>query len=147
SSMNAHLHAHAHHHTLPQALGPVVMAACCLAIARTCILTPLGPAEGRFLLSGALATPQKENDAHDRSADSPRVALKGRMEEETLEFLAGCGLRVDKRNPRQYTATLPALPGVLVLFQRARDIPISVAAGDVDLGITGYDALAETADP
>src|SRR5690606_23470687 len=67
--------------------------------------------------------------------------------EESLEFLAGCGLRVDKRNPRQYTATLPALPGVLVLFQRARDIPVSVAAGDVDLGITGYDALAETADP
>ncbi|NLE50115.1 MAG: ATP phosphoribosyltransferase, partial [Chloroflexi bacterium] len=35
-----------------------------------------------------------------------RLALpsKGRMEEETLEFLAGCGLRVDKRNPRQYTA-------------------------------------------
>jgi ATP phosphoribosyltransferase len=31
-----------------------------------------------------------------------------------------------------------------VLFQRARDIPISVAAGDVDLGITGYDALVET---
>jgi ATP phosphoribosyltransferase len=75
-----------------------------------------------------------------------RLALpsKGRMEEETLEFLAGCGLRVDKRNPRQYTATLPALPGVLVLFQRARDIPVSVAAGDVDLGITGYDAMAET---
>jgi len=75
-----------------------------------------------------------------------RLALpsKGRMEAETLEFLAGCGLRVDKRNPRQYTATLPALPGVLVLFQRARDIPVSVAAGDVDLGITGYDALAET---
>lgn len=78
-----------------------------------------------------------------------RLALpsKGRMEAETLEFLEGCGLRVDKRNPRQYTATLPALPGVLVLFQRTRDIPVSVAAGDVDLGITGYDALAETAGP
>ncbi len=75
-----------------------------------------------------------------------RIALpsKGRMEEETLDFLAECGLRVNKTNPRQYTATLPALPDVLVLFQRARDIPASVAAGDVDLGITGYDALAET---
>ncbi|HML22731.1 MAG TPA: hypothetical protein PKD09_13855, partial [Aggregatilinea sp.] len=72
-----------------------------------------------------------------------RIALpsKGRMEEETLDFLAECGLRVNKTNPRQYTATLPALPDVLVLFQRARDIPASVAAGDVDLGITGYDAL------
>ena len=78
--------------------------------------------------------------------DQIRIALpsKGRMEEETLDFLAGCGLRVNKTNPRQYTATLPALPDVLVLFQRARDIPVSVAAGDVDLGITGYDALVET---
>lgn len=74
-----------------------------------------------------------------------RIALpsKGRMEEETLDFLAECGLRVKKTNPRQYSATIPALPDVLVLFQRARDIPGSVAAGDVDLGITGYDALTE----
>ena len=75
-----------------------------------------------------------------------RIALpsKGRMEGETLDFLAECGLRVHKPNPRQYTATLPALPDTLLLFQRARDIPLSVAAGDVDLGITGYDALYET---
>ncbi|NDJ77512.1 MAG: ATP phosphoribosyltransferase, partial [Chloroflexi bacterium] len=74
-----------------------------------------------------------------------RIALpsKGRMESETMDFLAGCGLNVNKLNPRQYTATLPALPDVQVLFQRARDIPPSVAAGDVDLGITGYDNLVE----
>jgi ATP phosphoribosyltransferase len=78
-----------------------------------------------------------------------RLALpsKGRMEGETLDFLAGCGLRVNKTNPRQYTATIPALPGVHVLFQRTRDIPASVAAGDVDLGITGYDALEEVLTP
>lgn len=80
-------------------------------------------------------------------SDQVRIALpsKGRMEEETLNFLAECGLRVNKTNPRQYTATLPALPDVLVLFQRARDIPLSVATGDVDLGITGYDTLVEAA--
>lgn len=74
-----------------------------------------------------------------------RLALpsKGRMETEALDFLAECGLRVHKPNPRQYTASLPALPEVLILFQRARDIPLSVAAGDVDLGITGYDTLFE----
>ncbi len=80
-----------------------------------------------------------------------RLALpsKGRMEQETLDFLADCGLRVHKPNPRQYTATIPALPDVMILFQRARDIPLSVAAGDVDLGITGYDTLFDTtlADP
>ena len=60
-----------------------------------------------------------------------RLALpsKGRMAEETLALLGTCGLHVNKSNPRQYSATIPALPQVLVLFQRARDIPISVAAG------------------
>ncbi len=74
-----------------------------------------------------------------------RIALpsKGRMEGETLDFLANCGVRVNKTNPRQYSATIPVMPEVLVLFQRPRDIPMSVAAGDVDLGITGYDTLAE----
>lgn len=74
-----------------------------------------------------------------------RIALpsKGRMEGDTLDFLAECGIKVNKTNPRQYSATIPTLPGVLVLFQRPRDIPLSVAVGDVDLGITGYDTLAE----
>jgi len=68
---------------------------------------------------------------------------KGHLQEGTLEFLEDCGLRVKKPNPRQYSATIPALPGVEVLFQRPRDIPRSVAAGDIDLGITGYDTVAE----
>lgn len=74
-----------------------------------------------------------------------RLALpsKGRMAEETLDFLDECGLRINKLNPRQYSATIPALPQVLVLFQRARDIPTSVAAGDIDLAITGFDVVAE----
>lgn len=74
-----------------------------------------------------------------------RIALpsKGHLGDDTLDFLEGCGLRVNKRNPRQYIATIPALPEVLVLFQRPRDIPVSVASGDVDLGITGLDALTE----
>ena len=75
-----------------------------------------------------------------------RIALpsKGRMEAETLDFLAECGLKVHKPNPRQYTASIPALPNVLILFQRAWDISASVASGDVDLGITGYDTFMET---
>lgn len=81
-------------------------------------------------------------------AEQVRIALpsKGRMEEETLDFLADCGLKVKKPNPRQYSAIIPALPDVLVLFQRPRDIPISVLAGDVDLGICGLDTFAEAND-
>jgi ATP phosphoribosyltransferase len=73
-----------------------------------------------------------------------RVALPSKgMEEQTLEFLGACGLRVNRTNPRQYQATIPALPGVEVLFQRASDIFSKVDEGSVDLGITGFDIVRE----
>lgn len=68
---------------------------------------------------------------------------KGRLAEAALDFLAQAGLRVDKPNPRQYAARIPALPGLTVLFQRAGDIVVSVRDGSVDFGITGLDLVAE----
>ncbi len=68
---------------------------------------------------------------------------KGQLEEGTLQFLASCGLRVDKANPRQYQAEMPALPQVQVLFQRAEDVVTQVAVGTADLGITGLDLVME----
>lgn len=74
-----------------------------------------------------------------------RLALpsKGRLAEDALEFLEACGLKVYRPNPRQYAATIPALPGLTVLFQRPGDIAVGVGQGSVDLGITGYDVYAE----
>lgn len=74
-----------------------------------------------------------------------RMALpsKGRLAEEALNLLANAGLQVYKPNPRQYMATIPSLPGMTVLFQRAGDIAVSVRDGAVDLGITGWDMVAE----
>lgn len=68
---------------------------------------------------------------------------KGRLAEESLTFLETCGLRVEKTNPRQYEASLPALPDLVVLFQRPGDIVVSVLNGSVDFGITGVDVLEE----
>ncbi len=68
---------------------------------------------------------------------------KGALAEPTLEFLKSCDLRVLQSNPRQYTATLPMLPLVDVLFQRVNDIVFKVADGSVDLGITGLDVVQE----
>jgi ATP phosphoribosyltransferase len=68
---------------------------------------------------------------------------KGAIAEPTLSFLQDCGLRVDKPNPRQYTGTIPALPGVDVLFQRVIDVAYKVAEGTAQLGITGVDVVAE----
>ncbi len=78
-----------------------------------------------------------------------RVSLalpsKGAIAEPTLDFLKSCDLRVVQTNPRQYTATIPALPHVDVLFQRVTDIVYKVADGTVDMGITGLDVVHEIA--
>jgi ATP phosphoribosyltransferase len=80
----------------------------------------------------------------DRDTDI-RLSLpsKGRLAQAALDFLDACGLEVDKPNPRQYAARIPALPGLTVLFQRPGDIVVSVRDGSVDFGITGSDMVAE----
>ncbi len=75
-----------------------------------------------------------------------KIALPSKgWEDDTLRFLSHCGLRVDRSNPRQYRARMRGLPGEAaeVVFQRATDIFEEVNAGTVDLGITGYDIVAE----
>jgi len=73
-----------------------------------------------------------------------RMALPSKgMEDDTVAFLRACGLPVDRSNPRQYRARVSTLPDVEVTFQRAGDIFSQVDEGSVDLGITGYDVVAE----
>lgn len=72
---------------------------------------------------------------------------KGRLADEAVTFLKDCGFSIYKPNPRQYEASIPALPGVSVLFQRPTDIVISVRNGSVDFGITGLDVLTEHGGP
>jgi ATP phosphoribosyltransferase len=88
--------------------------------------------------------PRLNGSAADR-ARGVRIALpsKGELEQPTLDFMASCGLRVLKTNPRQYSARIPALPEATVLFQRAPDVVLKVNDGSADLGITGYDLVAE----
>jgi ATP phosphoribosyltransferase len=77
--------------------------------------------------------------------DEIRISLpsKGRLAEEAVEFMEACGMKIHKPNPRQYAASIPALPGLTVLFQRPTDIVISVRDGSVDFGITGLDVTRE----
>jgi ATP phosphoribosyltransferase len=72
---------------------------------------------------------------------------KGRLEMDSLDFLAGAGLRVFKPNPRQYQAEVPAFPDLSVIFQRPGDIVVSVRQGSVDFGITGIDVIEEKRGP
>jgi ATP phosphoribosyltransferase len=75
------------------------------------------------------------------------IPSKGRLSEDSLNFLTACGLEVYKPNPRQYEASIPSVPELSVLFQRPTDIVISVRNGSVDFGITGLDVLAEYRGP
>ena len=79
------------------------------------------------------------------NVETLRLALpsKGRMEDATLDFLRGSGLRVARPNPRQYTASIRSVPGAQVIFQRSGDIYRQVNAGNVDAGITGLDDYSE----
>ena len=74
-----------------------------------------------------------------------RLALpsKGRLSEQSFEFLERCGMRVFRPNARQYIASIPSQPQVEVILQRPGDIVIGIRQGSLDFGITGLDILAE----
>lgn len=77
---------------------------------------------------------------------SPRmIALpsKGAIADPALAFFDNCGLRVDRPNLRQYTGTIPAIPSMNVLFQRATDVLYKVADGTTTFGVTGLDVVHE----
>jgi ATP phosphoribosyltransferase len=71
------------------------------------------------------------------------IASKGSYEESTARFLDQAGLGIWRPNPRQYVGKLHGVPQVEVLFQRVEDIVLKVGEGSVDLGITGFDLVAE----
>ena len=67
----------------------------------------------------------------------------GDLYESSLGFMKTCGLNVVRPSVRRYTAVIPELPGVEVLFQRTADITQKVEEGSAELGITGLDRLIE----
>ena len=68
------------------------------------------------------------------------------MEEDTLGFLANCGLPVLRPSSRQYIGQVATIEGVSVLFQRSADIPGGLDAGTVDLAIMGLERYLEGRD-
>ena len=80
-------------------------------------------------------------------SDKTRLRLAipshGAMYDPTLAFLAGCGLEVRRPSPRRYTASIPSVDGLEVLFQRTADITSKVEEGNVEMGVVGYDRFQE----
>ena len=75
-----------------------------------------------------------------------RLALPstGALFEGTSKLFSNCGLGIRRANSRRYTADIPQLPGVDVLFQRQSDITIEVDGGSADIGIVGLDRFYES---
>ena len=67
----------------------------------------------------------------------------GDLHEPTLNFMRACGLPVSRPSARRYTARIPALPKLEVLFQRTADVTQKVEEGSAELGITGLDRFLE----
>lgn len=72
-----------------------------------------------------------------------KVALpnKGQLFEPTMDILAACGYRVSKS--LRSLSTLDADNGIEFYFLRPGDIPMYVAEGILDAGVTGEDFVAE----
>ncbi|MEN3331850.1 MAG: phosphoribosyltransferase [Blastocatellia bacterium] len=73
------------------------------------------------------------------------IPSKGSLYDGTMAFLKSAGVPVAYGNERRYTARLGGVEGISVLFQRAEEIPLKVASGTADLGLTGEDLFREQA--
>lgn len=71
------------------------------------------------------------------------IPSEGALHEPAEQFLLDCGLSVKRASQRRYTAVIPSLAGVDVLYQRSTDIPGEIDDGSADIGITGLDRFLE----
>lgn len=71
------------------------------------------------------------------------IPSRGRIGEQSVEFLDACGMGVQRPNPKQYAASIPSMPELRVHLQRAADIIEQVAEGNADIGISGFDLYLE----
>jgi ATP phosphoribosyltransferase len=69
---------------------------------------------------------------------------KGRLQEQSINFLSGCGFDVRRvGNGREYVSTLVGVDDVDVIYFRPEEIPSRVEQGDAHAGITGEDLYRE----
>ena len=88
-------------------------------------------------------TIQDQNKNHGPGPLRIVLPSDGELYDSTLSFMGACGLPVSRPNTRRYTGTVPAIPGVEVLFQRTADVTQKVEEGSAELGVTGLDRVLE----
>ena len=75
-----------------------------------------------------------------------RLALpsKGRLQEQCIDWFAARGLKVSRTgSDREYAGRVEGVEGVELVLLSAGEIPAALAAGQVDLGVTGMDMVQE----
>ena len=77
--------------------------------------------------------------------DRLRLAIPstGALEQGAVRLLADSDAVVSRVNSRRYTAEIPSIPGIEVIYQRQSDITTIVDSGNADLGIVGLDRYLE----
>ena len=70
---------------------------------------------------------------------------KGRLKDDAIAVFARAGIAIgEQENARSYRAGVDGIDGLEVLFLSASEIARELAAGTVDLGVTGEDLVRET---
>ena len=72
------------------------------------------------------------------------IPSAGALERGAAQLLADSDAAVSRVNSRRYTAMIPSLPGIEVIYQRQSDITTIVDSGNADLGIVGLDRYLES---
>jgi ATP phosphoribosyltransferase len=72
------------------------------------------------------------------------LPVSGALYDGSMDLLKNCGLSVSRSNNRVYTATIPNLLGLDVMFQRQSDIPSRLDSNVADIGIVGLDSFYES---
>ena len=75
-----------------------------------------------------------------------RIAIPstGALYEDSINFLEKKNLKINRLNSRKYTADIPSLSNVRVLFQRQSDITMELDNDSADIGIVGLDRYYES---
>ncbi len=79
-------------------------------------------------------------------SDRLRLAIPstGALHDGAGELLSESEAAVSRLNTRRYTATIPSIPGIDVIYQRQSDITTIVDIGNADIGIAGLDRYLES---
>ena len=72
------------------------------------------------------------------------IPSTGALEQGAVRLLAESDATVSRINSRRYTADIPSIPGIEVIYQRQSDITTIVDSGNADLGIVGLDRYLES---